>query len=269
MTLDQRIAAVIVTCNSERFLEPTLASIDAQEMQPNVRIAVDDFSTDDTRELLVMHGFAIHDSTTTALDRSTRIAQNFHQGVRTAQATGADIVILGDHDDLWHVDRIRHQVDRLREDPHIAMLASDGFLIDEHGTAVPGTIRGTFPVPVDFDSMPLRRRLSYAARHSIATGGASAVRPAALADWSVPTGWLHDRWWSLATLRAGRFRSDCAAVIDYRLSDDQQVGLDSRDQESPVRWLRGRARHLGTTVRRVRDASGLARDKASRPTSGG
>ena len=253
------VAAVIATHNSERFLEATLASIQAQELGPDIRIAIDDFSTDDTRSLLKDHGFEVHAATTTARDSATRIAQNFHQGLRTAQAANADIVILGDHDDLWHVDRNRQQVDLLGEHPQIAMLASDGFLIDEHGAAVPGTIRSTFPVSADFDSLPLRKRLAYAARHSIATGGASALRPALMTDWSVPPGWLHDRWWSLATLRADRFRLDPTAVIDYRVSDDQQVGLDSRDQDSPGRWFRGKARTLGTTTKRVRDASGLVR----------
>ena len=253
------VAAVLVTHNSERFLETTLASIDAQEHPPDIRIAVDDFSADSTRVLLTEHEFEVGMATTTAADRSTRIASNFHQGLRMAQAAGADIVILGDHDDLWHNDRIRHQVDLLREDPRIAMLASEGFLIDEHGAAVPGTIRTTFPVPTDFDSLPLRKRLTYVARHSIATGGASALRPALLTDWSVPPGWLHDRWWSITTLRADLFRVDSTAVIDYRLSHDQQVGLDVRDQESPSRWLRGKARSLGTTAKRVRDASELVR----------
>jgi len=254
-----RVAAVIATHNSDRFLEATLASIQAQELGPDIRIAIDDFSTDATRTLLGDHGFEVQTTTSAARDGATRIAQNFHQGLRTAQAAGADIVILGDHDDLWHADRIRHQVDRLHDDPQVAMLASDGFLIDEHGAAVPGTIRSTFPVPDDFDSLPLRKRLAYAARHSIATGGASALRPALMTDWSVPPGWLHDRWWSLASLRVDRFRLDPTAAIDYRVSDDQQVGLDSGDQDSPGRWLRGKARNLGTTAKRVRDASGLVR----------
>jgi len=253
------VAVVIVTHNSQRFLKATLASIQDQELEPDIRIAIDDHSVDATCDLLTEYGFDVRAVTTTAVDRSTRIAQNFHQGLLAAQAASADIVILGDHDDLWHIDRIRHQVDLLREDPRIAMLASDGFLIDEHGAAVPGTIRTTFPVPLDFDSLPLRKRLTYAARHSIATGGASALRPAFLTDWSVPPGWLHDRWWSITTLRADRFRVDSTAVIDYRLSHDQEVGLDSRDQESPSRWLRGKARSLGTAAKRVRDASELVR----------
>jgi glycosyltransferase involved in cell wall biosynthesis len=250
---------VLVTHDATAFLEPTLASIKAQTQPAEMLIAVDDYSVDGTVELLIEEGFEVHRATTSATDATTRIAQNFHQGLRLAQRANADIVILGDHDDLWHRDRIAHQVDFLERFPHVAMLASDGYLIDAHGAAVPGTIRTSFPIPTDFNDLDKRSKLGYALRHSIATGGSSALRLRALRDWSVPAGWLHDRWWSLAAVRADRFRSDTTAVIDYRLSPDQQVGLDSADQGAPSRWLLGKARRLRTTARRVRDISTLSR----------
>ena len=198
-------------------------------------------------------------SRTPAIDPATRIAQNFHQVLRLAVTEGADLVVLGDHDDLWHRNRIKHQCAVLARNPSTAMLASDGFLIDEHGAAVAGTIRGTFPLLEDFNGQPLRARLTYATRHSIATGGASALRPARLSDWSVPPGWLHDRWWSVVSLRAGKFLADSTPVIDYRLSADQEVGLDAAQQDVPARWLLNKARGLGRTTSRARDLTRLVR----------
>jgi glycosyltransferase involved in cell wall biosynthesis len=184
------VAAVLVTHNSQKFLEDTLASIDAQTRPPDIRVAVDDHSTDATRSLLTARGFSVQFATSPATDPTTRIAQNFHQALRLAVADGADLVVLGDHDDVWHRNRIEQQSVLLARNPSIAMLASDGFLIDEHGAAVPGTIRNTFPLPEDFNDQSLRGRLAYATRRSIATGGASALRPAQLSDWSIPAGWL-------------------------------------------------------------------------------
>ena len=253
------IAVVLVTRNSERFLADTLVSIDSQSRATDFRIAVDDLSTDQTPKMLAAHGFSIQRATSSATDRATRIAQNFVQGIREAARQGADLVVLGDHDDVWHRNRIEHQVHILEQDPSIAMVASDGFLIDEHGAAIAGTIRGTFPVPEDFNDWSLRKRLSYAAQHSIATGGASALRLAALADWSVPSGWLHDRWWSVAALRADRFVADQEAVIDYRLSPDQEVGLDSALQNESARWFAKKARSLGGTAGKARDLARLMR----------
>ena len=259
MSARSSVAVVLVTHNSESFLEDTLASIDGQSVQPECRVAIDDASSDSTISLLKKHGFTVQRSTSSAADISTRIAQNFVQGIRLAALQGAELVVLGDHDDVWHRNRIEHQHDLLTRDASIAMVASDGFLIDEHGAAVPGTIRGTFPVPSDFESWPLRKRWSYAARHSIATGGASAVRLTALKDWVVPAGWLHDRWWSLAALRADRLLVDPTPVIDYRLSPGQKVGLDDRAQGQTTRWWTRKARNLGSTASRTRDLSRLVR----------
>lgn len=251
------VAAVLVTHNSEEFLTETLGSIDKQTREPNLRIAVDDLSIDSTLDVLADHGFTVQRATSTSTDAITRIAQNFQQGLRAAVAAGADVVVLGDHDDVWHRNRIEHQLGVLTDFPWVAMLASDGFLIDEHGAAVAGTIRNTFPVPVDFDAWPIRKRLGYAARHSLATGGSSALRPAALKDWSVPAGWLHDRWWSLVALRADALMIDPTQVIDYRISPEQQVGLEAGGQDTPVRWLASKARNLGTTGTRLRAVSRL------------
>ena len=252
-----RVAVVLVTHDSAQFLPDTVASILEQETPADLLVAVDDHSIDDTRDLLGGGGFDVVSATTPATDTTTRIAHNFLQGLRRAQSAGVDIVILGDHDDVWHPSRITHQVTMLERDPFAAMVASDGYLINEHGVAIPGTLRDTFPVPADFTQWPARRQWTYALRHSLATGGASALRPSRLSDWSIPPGWLHDRWWSLRALRAGALMLDDAVVIDYRVSDDQQIGLDSGAQDRPVAWAAAKVRDVPRSLRRVRDVSRL------------
>jgi hypothetical protein len=130
-------------------------------------------------------------------------------------------------------------------------------LIDEHGAAMPGTIRSTFAIPGDFNDQPIRRQSTYAVRHSIATGGACALRPAAMTDWSIPAGWLHDRWWSLAAVRMGRFEADPTPVIDYRVTSNQQVGLHLAHQDAGIRWFRRKARKATQSAKRARDLSRL------------
>jgi len=247
------VAVVMVTHNSQRYLSETLASIASQSRAADVTIAIDDASTDGTVNELDDHGFTIQGATSTAIDLTTRIAQNFHQGLRAATMAGADLVILGDHDDVWHVNRIEHQTALLEQSPSTAMIASDGYLIDEHGAAAPGTIRTTFPVPEDFSGMPLRAQIAFAMRHSIATGGTCALRPTSMTDWSIPAGWLHDRWWSLRAVRSKCFELDTTPVIDYRISADQQVGLYSADQEDNVRWIVRKATEVGATVSKASD----------------
>ena len=253
------VAVVLVTRNSERYLQQTLESIAAQTQQPDLRIAIDDNSTDASADMLKNTGFDVYRATSGRTDATTRIAHNFHQGVRLAQRQGAEIVVLGDHDDVWRKDRIAHQVGVLELKSTIAMVASDGFLIDEHGAAIPGTIRSTFPVPDEFPSWSRRQQASYGLRHSLATGGASALRPSELGDWRVPAGWLHDRWWSIKALRVGRLLIDSYPVIDYRVSTDQQVGLDTASQDRPSQWWASKVRNLPSSGRQARDLTGLLR----------
>ena len=240
-----RVAAVLVTRNSMPRLDETLSSIDGQSRAADALIAIDDHSSDGTVFRLREAGFDVDTSTSTANDVSTRIAQNFVQGLRSAQFHDADLVVLGDHDDVWHPQRIEHQVGVLERSPEVAMVASDGFLIDSGGVALPGTIRSSFPVPDGFSQWSPRQQMRYAIRHSVATGGASALRLAQLDDWSVPLGWLHDRWWSLVALRQGKFLADPSAVIDYRLSDDQQVGLHTSGQDRRAVWWLSKMRRAG------------------------
>ena len=254
-----RVAALLVTHNSSHVIAPTLASVLQQSRVPDLLIAIDDNSTDGTLNDLRESGFSTMQSTSTSLVPETRIAQNFVQGVRTAISHGADIVVLGDHDDVWHLNRVEHQAKLLASQESTAMVASDGFLIDEFGAAVPGTLRQTFPVPSDLMTLPPRKQWSFALRHSLATGGASAIRPSTLTDWSVPPRWLHDRWWSLEALRHKALMIDTTPVIDYRISVNQRVGLETAGQESAVRWSRNKVKTLGVTSRRLGNLTRLIR----------
>ena len=246
-----RVAAVVVTHDSERWLPDLLASVEGQTHAPDDRLAVDDHSSDATLSLLEKNGWRVVRSTSSATDVTTRIAQNFAQGVRAAQ--DCDVAILGDHDDYWLPDRVEHQVGVLEEQSDSWIVASDGRIMNESKT-----LRDIFPVPTDWSSMTRAKRLRYALRHSISTGGASAVRPRPLLDPAnkatpIPAGWLHDRWWSLAATAGDGIHLDRHAVIEYRVQDGQQIGLETGRQSRRV------PRVQMSDVTRARDAARLFR----------
>ncbi len=227
-----RVAAVIVTHNSERFLPELIASIQGQTRTPDAVIVIDDHSTDQTIDMLRLAGWRVEAATSSATDTTTRIAQNFTQGVRAVR--DFDIAILGDHDDYWLPDRVDHQVHQLAKHPSAWMLASGARIMGSNRT-----LRDTFPVPDYWADMSRGRRLRYALRHSIATGGASAVRPRQLLDpvnetTTIPAGWLHDRWWSLAATAKDALIIEPHSVIEYRVQSNQQVGLDRGRQGRKV-----------------------------------
>ncbi len=263
------IAAVLVTHNSERWLKATLDSIENQTRKPDRIIVIDDNSTDGTERILSDYGITPIKASTNAPETITRIAQNFQQGIR--EAKDADIVVLGDHDDIWHPTRVERQVALLEgsntsADPSILMVASDGTLVDETGTPIGGTLRTTFPVAANWNELPADQQLKYALKHSLATGGASAIKPRYFAEQEIPEGWLHDRWWSLlATVRLGML-IDTEPVIDYRVQGDQQVGLDTGTQAmGSAQKAMSRAANLKVSMRKAKDLSTTLRAQSATP----
>ena len=256
-----RVAALLVTHDAERWIEPLLASIAAQTRPPDSVVVVDDHSRDATADLLrdaLGERLVLLEASTSTTDRKTRIARNFEQGLRAC--ADHDVVVIGDHDDIWHPTRVAHQAGVLEDHPDLLMVASDGRLVDEAGASLSGTLRDTFPVPDDFARVDGAQRMRAALRSPIATGGASAVRPGFLAASDIPAGWLHDRWWSLLATARESIQVDDDVVIDYRVTSGQQVGLDPGLQGLPgARRLTAGVRNVGVLRQRVADISqGLA-----------
>jgi len=254
------VAAVLVTSNSQRWIAETIESVLRQSRQPDAFVIVDDRSVDGTRDVIHrMLGAQVRlvDSTTTSTDRVTRIAHNFRQALD--EARDLDIAILGDHDDVWHPNRVGHQAGLLETWHDDAMLASDGRLMDDAGSVTGGTLRTAFPVPIDWASSTPRERMRAVIRFSVATGGASAVRPVSFADVPMPVGWLHDRWWSLVAAAREELRIDDEPVIDYRVSSHQEVGLGRGHQAKSGRERVGEGvKNVTMTMRRVQDVHWLA-----------
>ena len=245
------VVGVLVTHNSQQFLVELLDSIDSQTRPLDQLIVIDDNSTDSTRSILSERGITAIASTSAATDLSTRIASNFLQGVWCAPPES--IVILGDHDDTWLPNRVEHQSHMMASFPQAAMLASDGYTTNSTNP----TLRSTFPVPAHWSDLTTRAQFTYAVKHSIATGGASAVRPSRLPA-TIPTGWLHDRWWSLAAVSKKAMLLDSVPVINYRISPSQQVGLDTQAQHQGTKdWVRHHVGNAGRSIKRSADLAFL------------
>lgn len=236
--MQSQVAAVIVTHNSAQWITKTITSVLQQTQAPVNIVIIDDRSTDDTMKILEQQQglspipFTIQPASSSARNITTRIASNFVQGVQSAANLGADLVVLGDHDDTWHPDRIARQCALLDQQPQALMVASDGNLVGSGALGnFGGTLRSTFPVPGDWQGLTPVDQLRYTLRHSIATGGASMLRPRHFAGGlDVPKGWLHDRWWSLVAVVRSGMLIDEGIVIDYLVQAGQQVGLSTGSQ---------------------------------------
>ena len=249
------IGVVVVTHNSGQWIEETLESIDAQTVQPDRMSIIDDRSTDKT--LTIVHQWAerarargvdvsVSNATSVSDDPVTRIAQNFCQGVLDVRTV--ELVALADHDDVWLPERLSEQAALMDADPSRIMLASDGVV---EGTS--RTLFDSFDVTDDVLCADPKALLQHVIRHSVATGGASMVRPEGLirgGSLVPPAGWLHDRWWSLVAASRAGLRLSSTPVVRYRLSPTQMVGLD-KGRQSDSGASRWRSVNRGDVTRLV------------------
>jgi len=254
------IVALLVTHNSERWIESTLRSVTMQTRPLDRIIIVDDRSTDGTRRMAeTILGSALDwvKARPQARDLNTRIAENFAQGLQMCAPD--DIVVLGDHDDVWAPTRVEHQVQLMERHPNCVLLASDGNLVDVEGVRIGQTLRDVFPVALGFNELSPRDQLKYLLHSSVATGGACAVRPGTLHGGLMPPpGWLHDRWWSIVGVVQSGLRIDEEAVINYRVQPEQVLGLNRGSQGlSHLHRIRTKVRDSAVSLRKTWDIAKL------------
>ena len=233
---NSRVGIALVTHNSVAFLQETLDSIESQLASVSAVRVVDDHSQDGTTEMLAdwvtdlrSRGIAAdwQPSTSSAQDSRTRTAHNFTHAARALRSV--DLIALADHDDRWLPDRLARQAVLMQERSELMFLAGNGVLSDGSGT-----LFGAFDVPEDIATWPSDRLARHVIRRSIATGSASMIRRALLEHPATmpPAGWLHDRWWSVVAASWCGLGVDQQPVIEYRVSPDQQVGLDRGRQRA-------------------------------------
>jgi glycosyltransferase involved in cell wall biosynthesis len=254
------IVAVVVTHNSEQWIEQVLRSITSQTQPVDRIIIIDDGSTDDTERIAVRIAepeLTWSRALSTATDINSRIANNFLQGVQMCAPD--DIVVLGDHDDTWLPNRVARQVRIIEEHPSCIMLAGDGNLVDVRGANMARRLHDVFPVTSEFNNLSLADQVRFTLHSSIATGSASALRPGGFGDALMPPpGWLHDRWWSIVAVVQSGMLIDDEAVIEYRVQSGQVIGLNRGSQEGSLMKRVGfKVRDGSVTLRKARDVTRL------------
>lgn len=118
---------VIVTCyNSERYLVETLESVFAQNFTNFSLTAIDDGSTDQTASILKNCN-----SKVTVLRHKDRCnhGQSASLNLGISRCDSEYIAFL-DHDDTWHPDKLKRQVEVLDLCPEVGLVYTNGFVIN-------------------------------------------------------------------------------------------------------------------------------------------
>lgn len=134
----ETISVALCTYNGARFLEEQLASLQAQIRCPDELIVCDDRSTDKTVQLLEAFAriapFPVRIHVNPANLGST---MNFDRAMRLC--TGS-LIAFCDQDDIWHSTRLSACAEAFQDDPRLELVFSNGQLIDEAGTQIPGRL---------------------------------------------------------------------------------------------------------------------------------
>lgn len=244
-----RVTVVLPVWNAGDFLAAAVESIRAQTLADWELLAIDDGSTDGSRQ--VLDDFARRDRRIVVTSRPNRgLAATLQEGLERARS---GIVALMNADDVSHPDRLARQLAFLERHPTVAALGTQTrLLVDGRATAIesrlpltPDACRRFLPLapPLAHPTVMLRRDAV------LAVGG---YRPQSYVE-------DYDLWLRLAD------RVDLAnlptALLDYRLHDGQFSS--ARDEKVAVATLVVRAAAAERRAGRPDPLDGASADRAT------
>jgi glycosyltransferase involved in cell wall biosynthesis len=127
------VSVVVAVMNGERFLEPAVQSILAQDYRPIEIIVVDGHSTDRTADVAKSHDLVRY-----VLQEGRGIADAYNLGIALAQG---ELIAFLSHDDLWTPDKLSVQVAYMQQHPEIGYTVARVKFFLEPGCDVPPGFR--------------------------------------------------------------------------------------------------------------------------------
>jgi len=226
--LSLSISVAMCTYNGRQFLAEQLASIAAQNRQPDELVVCDDGSVDDTCE--IVREFARRCAFATRFvinDRKLGSTKNFEKAISLCRG---DIVSLADQDDVWY----RHKLERIEktflETSGIVAIFSDADLIDDGSKPLGLRLWKVFSFDAgEQDRFAKHRALEVLVKHPVVTGATMAFRRELFDIVApIPSNHIHDRWISFLLAARGHFKAIRDPLMQYRRHKGQQEGLPPR-----------------------------------------
>ena len=143
--------SILLTCyNHVRYLPACVEGVRSQTFQDFEVIALDDGSTDGTREWLADNFGAVSDESDPSRASDKRFKLVFNEknlgtygtlNVGLAQAKGEFIAVLND-DDFWAPTKLERQIELFEKNPKVGLVHTDGAFIDGSGEKIEGSPLG-------------------------------------------------------------------------------------------------------------------------------
>jgi glycosyltransferase involved in cell wall biosynthesis len=228
----ETISVALCTYNGAKFLQEQLDSLRTQDRPPDELVVCDDRSTDNTIALLESFArtapFPVQVHVNPA---NLGSSLNFDRAMRLCAGS---LIAFCDQDDVWRPTRLSACAKALNEDPGLGLVFSNGELMDEAGTLIPGRLWDNFTFGPAIrerirsgDMLPL-------VRYRFVTGATVMLR-AKLREYICPAAgeWLHDGWIAAIAACMSRVSFLDRPLIRYRIHAQQQVGTGTGPSKRP------------------------------------
>ncbi len=281
MNIGSSVELLLATYNSEKYLPDLLESLIGQTHDDFVLVVSDDGSKDATQDILATFASRFRHPLR-MLDEASPAGSAMGNFSRLLQASSADYVMLVDHDDRWHPEKVAsglalvQAVEAERGTQHPVLAHSELQVIDGTGAVSQNSFWGMKQIDPAC-SQSLRRTLMHASVVGCTTtlnralvNAATPVPPAAI---------MHDWWISLIAAAQGSVVFDRTPRIDYRIhgnnvSNPREASASAAMAQSNYRAvmkrkIAERARQAGALAQRLETANpaaaAIARNFANLP----
>ncbi len=221
-----RISVAMCTYNGEKYLDEQLQSIARQTRLPHELVVCDDGSSDSTPKIIEEFSRSAPFPV-----RFIRNPENLGSTKNFEKVIGlctGDLIALSDQDDIWLPEKLARQVEMMDSDPALGGVFSDAELITGTPQQVNGRLWASFLfTPRKQTRFKSGQAASILLSGNVVTGATlmirSSVRGACL---PIPASWVHDSWIAWMIVLHSKLGMIDNALIQYRIHDSQQVGID-------------------------------------------
>lgn len=224
-----KICIALATYNGEKYLSKMLASLVMQTRKADLIVAIDDGSKDSTVEILQEYQ-KILPLQITALQQNGGHRAAFSKALEIAktQLNENDLVALADQDDIWLSNKLE-VLEKTIETPDEkgfkpVLVFGDAQIINAKGNVIDKSWQKLAHICT---MLPIKAHI---AGINNVTGCLSLFRASLLSKITpIPTAVnVHDAWISLIAQKQGFVRPIDEPVVQYRLHDNNSVGLGSK-----------------------------------------
>jgi glycosyltransferase involved in cell wall biosynthesis len=219
----EKISVVMATYNSSKFIQDQLLSIISQDYKSMEIIIVDDFSTDDTINIIHKVLGPSVDYILLQNDKNLGYIKSFEIGINYAKG---DFIFLVDHDDIWHPLKIEYLIKESKKNFKMCYF-TNGELINEENNKLGDNLFHIFNAP---RNRMLLSNNDYLFRRILKKNfitGATLMFHRSLVKHILPfpSMIVHDKWISIVSSMYLSLQGINEKLIFYRIHEKQTIGI--------------------------------------------